>query len=73
MPSLRYFDQIQYGNIQGLTVLVDPGDNTLYVTQPAVVKLLGWDDLDGTGVRQKFNSKEFKRFLVLNLTKALTR
>jgi hypothetical protein len=28
-----------------------------------VVKLLGWDDLDGTGVRQKFNSKEFKRFL----------
>lgn len=63
MPSLRYFDQIQYGSIQGLTVLVDPSDNSLYVTQPAVVKLLGWDDLDGTGVRQKFNSKEFKRFL----------
>jgi hypothetical protein len=63
MPSLRYFDGVQYGNIDGLTVLVDPSDNSLYVTQPAVVKLLGWDNLDGTGVRQKFNSKEFKRFL----------
>ena len=63
MPSLRYFDGIQYGTLKGLTVLVEQSTNALYVTQPTLVKMLGWDSLDSTGVRAKFTSKEFKQFV----------
>lgn len=59
MPSLRYFDQIRYGSIDGLSVLVDPADNALYVTQPTIERLLGYAPDTG---RKKLAAKSLKAF-----------
>ena len=63
MPSLRYFDNIRYGEYHDLEILVDPANNSLWVSQPSVARMLGWSNLDATGVRAKLKSKGFKLFL----------
>lgn len=62
MDNLRYFDKIRYGSFKDLDVLVDPSDNSLWVTQTTIVKLLGYTDLDATGIRARLNSRKFKDF-----------
>lgn len=59
MPSLRYFDGVQYGNIDGLTVLIDPSDNSLYVTQPTIERVLNYAP---DTARKKLGSKSLKAF-----------
>ena len=59
MSSLRYFSGIQYGDFQNLEVLVDPTDNSLWITQPSMALMLGWATND---VRKKITSKSLKAF-----------
>ena len=64
MPSLRYFDGIQYGTLKGLTVLVEQSTNALYVTQPSLMQAMGWDDkFDSSKLRSKIKSKSFAEFI----------
>lgn len=65
MPSLRYFDGVQYGSIDGLTVLVDPSDNSLYVTQSTIERVLGYPE---NSARKKLGSKSLKAFAGKGLT-----
>ena len=60
MSNLRYFDGIKYGDFTGLEVLVDPSDNSLYVSQPSMVRMLGWEP------------KRVSRFLASESLKAFT-
>lgn len=59
MPSLRYFEEIRYGSVEGLSVLVDPKDNSLYVTQPTIERLMGYRP---NSAREKLTSKSLKTF-----------
>lgn len=65
MPSLRYFDGVRYGNIDGLTVLIDPSDNSLFVTQPTIERVLGYPE---NSARKKLGSKSLKAFAGKDLT-----
>ena len=59
MASLRYFDGIRYGSFKDLEVLVDPEDNSLWLSSPSVARLLGWHP---DRVREKLTSKSLKSF-----------
>lgn len=59
MSSLRYFGGIQYGDFQNLEALVDPTDNSLWITQPSMALMLGWE---AKRVTEKFNAKSPKAF-----------
>jgi len=59
MTNLRYFDGIQYGDFQNLDVFVDPADNSLWITQPSMARMLGWVVDDS---RKKIASKSLKLF-----------
>ena len=59
MNNLRYFDGIQYGDFKDLDVLVDPADNSLWITQPSMARMLGWEP---RRVTEKIASKSLKSF-----------
>lgn len=59
MSSLRYFSGIQYGDFQNLEVLVDPTDNSLWITQLSIAQMLGWAADD---VRKKLKAKSLEAF-----------
>lgn len=59
MTNLRYFDGIQYGDFQNLDVFVDPADNSLWITQPSMARMLGWDL---KRVTEKIGAKSLKAF-----------
>lgn len=65
MSSLRYFDQIQYGSFDGLEVLVSPDDNQLWVTQPTIERVMGYEP---NNARKKLGSKSLKAFAGKDLT-----
>jgi hypothetical protein len=57
--ALRYFDEIQYGDFRDLEVLVDPDTRELWVTQPVMERMLGWQP---ESARKKLASKSLKSF-----------
>jgi len=57
--SLSYFDGIQYGEFRDLDVLIDPATRELWVSQPAMERMLGWR---ADSARQKLSSKSLKAF-----------
>jgi hypothetical protein len=58
--TLRYFDEIQYGDFRDLEVLVDPKTRELWVSQASVGRML---DLGAANrVSEKIGSKGFKSF-----------
>ena len=59
MSNLRYFDGIKYGDFTGLEVLVDPSDNSLYVSQPTIERIL---DYPSNTARKKLVAKSLKAF-----------
>lgn len=59
MASLRYFDGIQYGDFHDLDVFVDPSDNSLWITQPSMARMLGWASSDA---RKKLAAKSLESF-----------
>jgi len=65
MASLRYFAGIRYGSFKDLEVLVDPEENSLWITQPTVARLLGWDN---NRAPEKLKAKGLKTFAGKGLT-----
>lgn len=59
MSSLRYFSGIQYGDFHDLEVLVDPADNSLWITQLSMARMLGWAADD---TRKKLKAKSLEAF-----------
>ena len=59
MSSLRYFDNIRYGEYHDLEILVDPANNSLWVSQPSVARMLGWENKRAP---EKLASKSLKAF-----------
>ena len=59
MSTLRYFENIQYGDFHNLEVLVDPADNSLWIAQPSMALMLGWATNDA---RKKIASKSLESF-----------
>ena len=69
MTTLRYFDNIRFGSYTDLEVLVDPSDNSLWVGQPSMARMLGWVPDDA---RKKLASKGLKAFANKRLAGAKT-
>lgn len=67
MSSLVYFSGIRYGSFKDLEVVVDPKDNSLWVTTKSIATLLGWHQ---DAVRQKIASKSLKSFTGKGLASA---
>ena len=65
MSNLRYFDGIKYGDFTGLEVLVDPSDNSLYVSQPTIERIL---DYPSNTARKKLGAKSLETFAGKGLT-----
>lgn len=61
VSTLRYFDELQYGDLNNLDVLVDPGDKSLWITYPTIEKMMGYQP---DCVHDKLNSKKLKAFTV---------
>lgn len=59
MDNLRYFDKIRYGSFKDLDVLVDPSDNSLWVTYPTIEKMLGYKEYSAS---EKLATKSLKTF-----------
>lgn len=59
MDNLRYFDKICYGSFKDLVVLVDPSDNSLWVTYPTIEKMLGYKEYSAS---EKLAAKSLKSF-----------
>lgn len=59
MNSLRYFSGIQYGDFHDLEVFVDPSNNSLWITQPSMARMLGWEP---KRVTEKMDAKSLKVF-----------
>lgn len=59
MNNLRYFNNIAYGNLKDLDVLVDPDGNKILVTYPTIEKVLGYE---ADNARKKLGAKLFKAF-----------
>ena len=66
--NLSYF-QVQYGNHNGLEVLIDPKTKGMWVTQPTMERLLGWEP---ETARKKQVSKSLKDFVGKPLAAAKT-
>lgn len=60
MSSLRYFAGISYGDFHSLEVLVNPADNSLWITQPTIEKILGYE---ADNARKKLAAKNLKAFV----------
>lgn len=60
MASLVYFSGIRYGSFKDLEVAVDPSDNSLWVTQPTIAKLLDFGAPNRAS--EKLKSKSLKVF-----------
>jgi len=71
MSSLRYFAGISYGDFENLEVLVDPADNSLWIAQPSMALMLGWET---KRVARFLGSKSLKVFAgkALGSTKQVT-
>lgn len=65
MNNLRYFDGIQYGDFTGLEVLVDPDDNSLFVSQPTIERILNYPS---NSARKKLGAKSLASFTGKALT-----
>lgn len=64
--SLSYFE-VQYANFNGLEVLIDPQTKEMWVTQPTMERLLGWEP---ETARKKIVSKSLKAFVGKDLAGA---
>lgn len=63
--SLSYFDSIRYGSFDQIEVLVDPETLDLWISQPAIERML---DFPSDTTRKKLQSKSFKSFASKDLT-----
>lgn len=57
---LTYFDNVRYADTENLEVFVDTDTNDLYVTQPTIERLLGYEP---DNARKKLRSKALKTAL----------
>ena len=69
MSNLRYFDNIAYGNLKDLDVLVDPDGNKILITYPTIEKVLGYEP---RSTSEKLGAKKLKAFTGKDLARPKT-
>ena len=59
MSNLRYFGDLNYGGHKGIEVMVDPTDNSLFLSSRTIENILQYEE---DSVRKKFGAKSLKAF-----------